>query len=341
MEDRFLLVLSFTLNLNSMKQFLVIVCAFLLLTSCSSDEKPAKAPNVYVVGNGRIEPGGNNRPILWSNGKPQFLSSPDTHGMAVSVAVSNKDVHVVGHVKYGDVNGVSTPTYWKNGVIQPLEMDTSSDGGANSISIYNNDVYISGYVNGKNCYWKNGALYEIDNLNGVSVSDMVVNRYGTFLAIFEGNIVKLWKNGVITTVFENPTGYDRPRGFYVDNDDVYFLVNEEISGIRSKIKYWKNGVTHYISNDRPTFPSTISGFKGNAYVSGMYDDKPVYWVNGKRKTLSTEKQYEYVWGLVVFKGDVYCSGSSDGDFKLWKNGKKMKVEKTNIRSFTEDIAVAE
>ncbi|MCL9806454.1 hypothetical protein NAT51_13030 [Flavobacterium amniphilum] len=142
-----------------MKQILVILSAFLLLNSCSNDSDGAigdKQRTVYVVGQGRIEPESNYRAMLWRNGEPQFLSPADCYGHASRIAVDNEDVHVVGFLQYN--GGVKKATYWKNGTVQTLEIDDSSDSLAMSICIYDNDVYISGYNNGHSCYWKNGVF---------------------------------------------------------------------------------------------------------------------------------------------------------------------------------------
>ncbi|MCL9806455.1 hypothetical protein NAT51_13035 [Flavobacterium amniphilum] len=184
-------------------------------------------------------------------------------------------------------------------------------------------------------------MHEIDNLNGGNAYDMTVNSYGIFMAIVDGGQVKLWKNGVVTDVYGSVGVFDRFEDFYVDNNDVYFLVNEEKSVLSSKVKYWKNGVTHYLSSGQNVYSDSIFVFNGDVYVEGLRDGKPVYWVNGKLKTISTEKRNEYVYGMTVFKGDVYCAGIRDGYFKLWKNGNTMNVPKTGVYCTPNDIVVVE
>ena len=320
-----------------MKQFLVIVSTFLLLISCSSEDQPKPKPvTIYVVGIGRETADGNNRATIWKDGTPQFLSPVTQEGSANDVLVADKNVHAVGGVTNND--GFSQATYWKNGVVQTLEVDASIASYASSICIYNNDVYISGYHNNHAVYWKNGVLQDMSTTTATNTYGIFVNSSGIHIALWESNLVKLWKNGVVSTLSTGEK-FDRLRDFYVDKNDVYFLVNEEEAGVANKIKYWKNGVANYIPNATNTMASSIHVANGKVYVSGMVSSKPKYWVNGKVTHLSDTEMP--VWTITSFKGNVYCAGSSSQMLTIWKNSKEMSFANTAFYNDPYDIAVAE
>lgn len=318
-----------------MKKLIAFVGALLFLGSCSNDESP-KPVTVYVAGTARETLDGNDRAVLWENGAPQFLSPATQEGSANEVLVYSKNVHVVGGVTNN--NGMSQATYWKNGVAQTLEVDASIASYANSICIYNNDVYIAGYHNNHAAYWKNGVLQDMTSTTATNTYGIFVSSNGIHIGLWENNLVKLWKNGTVITLSDGAV-FDRLRDFYVDQGDVYFLVNEEVSGLPSKIKYWKNGVAHYIPNATNTLASSIHVVNGKVYVAGMVAAKPKYWVNGKSTDLNKEEMQ--VWSITAFKGNVYCAGSSNKTLKIWKNNKEMQFANTAFYNDPYDVAVVE
>jgi len=109
----------------------------------------------------------NNSPVYWKNGVITILNTSisgekNGGGYAKSVALSGTDVYVVG--AYDSLNGILTAGYWKNGVLIPLQTNSSNSSFANGIAFAGNDIYIVGAILSSDrsstspAYWKNGTL---------------------------------------------------------------------------------------------------------------------------------------------------------------------------------------
>jgi hypothetical protein len=111
---------------------------------------------LYAVG--YLTFGDYNKAMLWKNDSPIVLAD---NGIANAIAVSGKDVYVVG------VRGYEDGTIWKNGVASSLLGATE----VNSIFINGPDIYVGGKYDYKAAVWKNGNV-------------TIVNTYGTINSVF-------------------------------------------------------------------------------------------------------------------------------------------------------------
>lgn len=320
-----------------MRKILAFLSVVLLLSSCSSDDQPALKRVTYVAGIARETSDGNDRAALWKDGVVQYLTPANRVGEAYDVLINGKDVHVVGFES--NANGINEARHWKNGVNQTLNINTTVPTYALDMCLYNGDLYVLGRVGGAVKYWKNGVLNDLANMpSGVGTEGIFVTSYGVYVSFIENGLIKVWHDGVINTL-SNGQSLDRLRGFYVSGADVYVLADESKDAIH-KIKYWKNGVVHYLPNlSNAVQSSYITVVKGNVYIAGMDNYVVKYWVNGKPVKLNDPNGM--VWGLSVFKGDVYAVGTVDLDFKIWENGKDMKKVSNTAYENPYDIAVAE
>ncbi|WP_339696819.1 T9SS type A sorting domain-containing protein [uncultured Marixanthomonas sp.] len=199
--------------------------------------------DVYVAGHEGYE---TNVAMLWKNGTPQALSDGSTDAVARSVFVSGSDVYVAGYEDNGThdiaklwkngnaqnlTDGSSTakansvfvnngdvyvagydgddPKLWKNGVPEPLSINSAFDGAeAKSVYVTGNDVYVAGTSTATNgndectfaTLWKNGTIVvtsfacpENNAMNSVFVDD---GQLGTENLENPKNLFSLYPNPV-------------------------------------------------------------------------------------------------------------------------------------------------
>jgi hypothetical protein len=185
----------------------------------------------------------NGKPCFWINDKQYFLSYPSgSSGEANSIVVDNEnlDFYICGSynstytrvcywkngadcitldfsanhsysygINYslgrvyvaGTYSGSKYACYWVDGI--KVELSSTSGSYANSISIYNGDVYISGYIGSYTACWKNNSdsLWQETTANTKSVGNFIFNN-DVYLAGKYGSTSAAcyWKNGVQNTL---------------------------------------------------------------------------------------------------------------------------------------------
>jgi hypothetical protein len=132
--------------------------------------------DVYIAGTELA--GGYAKVILWKNGVADYLTNGfSSIAIPYGVFVNGADVYVAGFDQHTGT-GSSKAILWKNGVAIPLT-DGTNYSRANSVYVYNNDVYASGY---EIIYpisisrtWKNGVLvYSTDRSNNAASASVFV-----------------------------------------------------------------------------------------------------------------------------------------------------------------------
>lgn len=241
------------------------------------------------------------------------------------------DVYVAGRA---DGNAV----YWKNGISHLL-----SDGGiANSIDVFNGDVYVAGqtdndgdgYTDNDAVYWKNGTLHKLtDHGNAVSID---VSDGDVYVAGQSDNSAVYWENGTLHKLTDN----GKATSISVDNGVVYVtgwknsndFVERDGAKFYTRIPmYWKNGIPHKMANDHGNFtelPQSIYVSNGDVYVAGTEyhltfagTGKPVYWKNGTRHILGARRGGTAT-SIFLDGEDIYIAGriNSLKNSGYWKNG---------------------
>ena len=107
--------------------------------------------DVYVAG--RSEKGA----IIWKNGEAQQLSDRK-NSWASSIFVESENIYISGSelTELGDNSyGASKAVIWKNGVQTDLTSG-EKNAGTTSITVYGDDVYMTGYIGENAVIWKNG-----------------------------------------------------------------------------------------------------------------------------------------------------------------------------------------
>jgi hypothetical protein len=133
-----------------------------LSNSGSADEiYDLKVVDGYTFAAGRKGLGSSSIPTIWVNGTPLTISSTETGFIKaleiVKTANSEYDVYAVGG-RY--INNKGQATFWKNGIVQPLEKTLETS--ATDICLSAGNTFICGIAYGVPnyaVYWKNGTRF--------------------------------------------------------------------------------------------------------------------------------------------------------------------------------------
>ncbi len=243
-----------------------------------------------------------------------------------------------GYVSLSLANGTSTIAYTNaNGLVN---FSLIHCGGSNIAYSYN----AVDLTNGAYSSTANGiAASNNVNLNTITACGSNINTNGVYIAGVIGNNAVLWKDGVATTLTNNPANgnkYAYAVKTLVYNNDVYVLGDEYDStntGNASTIKLWKNGVLTNITNGTTYAEAwSMDVYNGDVYICGTEavgnsNSVPKVWKNGVA-TILPKDTFDFAdpTGIKVFNGDVYVCGSVDrnnpgsGAYSsralYWKNG---------------------
>ncbi|MGE9313290.1 hypothetical protein ACLOAU_16695 [Niabella sp. CJ426] len=162
--------------------------------------------DVYVSGYEQVylENPGTHIPKYWKNGKEVIL--PGNPAYTTDIKVQNGTVYISGAINF-------MPVYWRNGIVQELELPNGDFFYQTSgISVNGGNVYVSGTIGEyvgetrviKPVYWKNGKLVRLNVTDaeyfthGILVHGSDVYTYGfSFRVDKYGNFIhkpKYWKN---------------------------------------------------------------------------------------------------------------------------------------------------
>ena len=249
--------------------------------------------------------------------------------ITVKDLVYRTDVYVAGY----EIEGAySVAKYWKNGT--PVSLTNgANDAYANSIFIYNGDVYVAGVeeVNHETTvakYWKNGVATSLTNgSTNAEATFIFVYNGDVYVAGFEreglNNVAKYWKNGAPVSLGGRNTNSNAFL-IYLDNGVVY-VAGRENEGDTEVAKYWRNGAPYKLSNgNNDATAYSIFVNNNNVYVAGREFNGSVdvakYWSNGSSNTLSSGANEATAYSVFYSNGSVYVAGT-DGDVaKYWRNG---------------------
>lgn len=260
------------------------------------------------------------------------------------------DIYATGGCR--DSKGNFTAMYYKNG--QPgIPLMEAEKGSATSILVVGNDVYVTGDLNGKAVYWKNGQLIQLPSTAlppacafsiAVSGNDVYVvgNGYKPFRDK-NGNSgrdvmqPRYWKNGqeILLPQPPGPNGYEGEASaefITVADNDVYIIGRYGYMPV-----YWKNGQRQESISNELQRVSNITTANGSVYAVGAQNKQAAYWKNGLTKVLTTEESI--ATAIAVSGNDVYVTGvigdyqaknlypgyGNPGEGLYWKNGQPMKL----------------
>ncbi len=247
---------------------------------------------------------------------------------------STPDVHIVGVED-------NQPRYWKNGVLQSLNLPVTTVIPKALFVSDKKDVFITGsyrsanpalnpqiwlWKNGTSSFWTSGATDAAANCITVSAAGNV------YIGGYEHNgahrIAKYWVNGNPVQLASNITLESEVNAIYVDGSDVYAAGYEN-----NNVKLWKNGVSVNLT----LLPETggargLTVTNGTAYTCGwrtvnQTTQRGNLWINGTDSALMN--------GTLTLANAITHSGSDlyiavlKGNIPyIWKNGTLLTMDKT-------------
>lgn len=293
-----------------------------------------------------------------------FSASFAAQAQKYSSSGQQADVYVAGS---GGCRDNTRFTYYKNGQ-QGGPLMNGKISSATSILIVGSDVYVTGDLDFKPVYWKNGQVVQLPSTAtssgnfpsgafsiAVTGNDVYVagngykpNRGG----INEDLQPRYWKNGqeILLPLPPDPNGGDNDGSadfIAVVNNDVYVIGRD----IYYTPLYWKNGQLVKTVNNELQRVVTITTLNGDVYAVGAHNKQAAYWKNGQTKVLTTEESL--ATAIAVAGNDVYVTGvigsyygknlypgyGNGGMGKYWKNGQPVELSGA-ISPYPTSIAVA-
>ncbi len=141
-------------------------------------------------------------------------------------------------------------------------------------------------------------------------------------------LATIWKNGEKIALSSGSATYSVVNAIAVQGGDVYAAGSYQVGSAPSKgiACYWKNGELRSIGDENVHSRATGIALNGNdIYISGVSDNRAVFWKNGivNQLTTSNSPTSSSASSVFVKDGDVYIAGNiSDFSWKAcyWKNG---------------------
>ena len=269
-----------------------------------------------------------------SAGSANITAAVDSdRSISATCTVTVNDVYVAGcEYRYG----VYAPVIWKNGQTQYLG---AGSGMAESVFVYNNDVYVAGYEGNVGKIWRNGLLYQ--NLgSGAYPASLYVSNGNIYVAGYglntQGlNVATLWVNG---TTQRLSTDESYAYCVHVSGGDVY-VAGERRDQIQSAL-LWKNGSIQVLGGAmEASIATSVTVSGGIVYVAGVEAtasgiQSVVLWRNGTPQRISDGRYRATAHSVFVSGNDVYISGGQLHDYvtqfdgsrvstaAVWKNGNR-------------------
>lgn len=227
-----------------------------------SDGKYETSPIAVTVAGGKVYAAGFDTPeydrrvILWTDGKPKYLTDGTTDALAYCICADGDDVYVGGYIQPASNKMGGVATIWKNGVAQSLT-DGSTVAKVNAIRVEGGKVYAAGAEKESGGRWKgvlwiDGKAQDFTDYVGTEVSGLYV-KDGEY--IIEGNMTETNSAKDICPYIWTAAGAQKVAdkslcqgaGLAVAGGDIYVAGNEsagydaEYNAINHAY-VWKNGV---------------------------------------------------------------------------------------------------
>ncbi len=288
--------------------------------------------DIYAAG----ERDGNG--VFWKNGNPISLGTSSVIAFPHSIYVSGNDVYVAGSL--ANIGPSELAAVWKNGVATHLT-DGAHQAWALSVVVSGNDVYVGGFETNANhvlvaMIWKNGVGIPLtDGTHTARVNSVFILGNDVYAAGYEedtgfnDSYVKVWKNGVSTTIAHT---YERAYpSISVSGSDVYVTCSIHAASLQQTAMLWKNGVSIPLDNAYQAEPHSIWVSGSDVYVAG-YSPDPTHtpyatlWKNGVGSYFADGSNGGNARSVFLFGSDIYvadnCYAINTGTAatKIWKNG---------------------
>ena len=336
---------------NGVKTFLPIVAG----TEVTDLKVAVENNDVYIVG---IETNSNNKKsiVLWKNGVQSRFSEPANYVQVQQLIVDNGNVYVLGR-EYG-ADRLEKYKYWKNGVPTTIinsNVPISGDSVENNITkmtVASNDVYCIGYewnntgtiLTAK--YWKNAVPTNITvfkdeifdymseiQVNGTDIS-ILYNQLNTATFVQEA---KLWKNNTISVIASGNSDFFA-EGMVIKDGVEHIVINEQISGSKTKVLYFKDRVKTEITDGNFDVQRSYIRVDGSNVCVAYFTDLDFnysikYWLNGTTKALTGEV-FDPFDALFLAGTDVYMTSEQSNVPQFWVNGQQTALPFDDNKNYT-------
>lgn len=138
---------------------------------------------------------------LWKNDTILWIG--DSASATYAIAFDNNDLYATGVVY---IDSLPIATLWQNDSIIFQVSDVGIGSSFDVITLYNDSIYLAGYLDDSLCVWRNGEVLYTHPRTGVSeIRDLVVNESGVYYVGQTDSIGTVWKDGA---VLHQPEGCD-------------------------------------------------------------------------------------------------------------------------------------
>ena len=278
--------------------------------------------NIHAVGEYSGVIGANtveHRAAHYRNGLPTLLQTRnagadvETEANGLSMA-PNGDAYISGHELFAGGSGLAA-RLWKNGSMVPLQGVDETGGSwsrAVAVHVFNNDVYVAGYIDellfpgepGYDYYkrpviWKNGRPTIMTDMLDYEVIDFDIDSRGALHVICHNDFYKSWNvapytywtvqsnltTWTLNTVSASANYFPELLHIYCDGEDSYITGNLGMDAC-----YWRNGARTVLPLPAGTIAAEADNaclhygqtfIAGVALLSGSPSRfRPVLWEGG-------------------------------------------------------------
>ncbi len=214
-------------------------------------------------------------------------------------------------------------------------------------TLWNNvNVYAGGYVNNAACYWINGVLTTLTNVNS-QVNSLVVDGSGNAYAGGALNSYACyWKNGVFISI--DNTDLSGVNSLVVDGSGNIYAGGSYYNITNHGACYWINGILTALTNVNSQVNSLAVDSSGHVFVGGYYQDTnstniACYWKDGVLTVLTNVDSK--VNGIAVDgSGNVFACGYYRNSAKYncpcyWKNGSLTTLDNSGYYGNASSITI--
>ncbi len=254
-----------TINLNNFDARSTSNVTKVALSDGKNETSPLKVAvadsKVYVSGFDYLA-NGNRRAIVWTDGKPDYLTDGSVDALAYCIAADGSDYYAGGYIQSPENMKCGTAVIWKNGEVIKLT-DGSTLAKVTAICAYTDKygvkhLFAAGSeknIEGrwKGVLWIDGKAQDLTGEEGTSIAAMSVTEDGYYIVGNKtidatGSIVAcLWTKDGCTVLSKDDGSMVEGSALTVVGKDVY-VVGSEAKLDKSTYDYvffphvWKNGV---------------------------------------------------------------------------------------------------
>ena len=257
----------------------------------------------------------------------------------------------------GSLNSDTNWVYWKNNERPVYLEDASGTYRANSIFVYNKDVYVSGSDSSNYaCYWKNGKKVSLSSVaNSYSRGIYVIDGVVLNAVRVNSGLAELWRDNVRYELkVPGPSSEIRePACLFAEKNgygDIDIIVGGHYRPSPDYPCYWSNWGNKLTmltpSGGANTYINSVFLYNNKVYSCGFVDGTTGYcWEDNAVKY---DLGANVLYSIYVDKGEIYLAGYNNVPPSypyFWKNTNSFQLSSTDgdraysIKVFNDDVYV--